>query len=130
MKVLICGLPSSGNCLLQRILREWGVNAEVWHGVGIPKWEDPDAMLVPVRDEAMRLLSCERRCLHFHHSRAECLDGLLHMNPPKAKVIAYEDLVAEPQPVLTDIAEWLGVKYAPPSEDIYDANAKYMEAAQ
>lgn len=67
--VLICGLPCSGNHLLERLLRHHGIEAQVWHHLPMDaglrsEWEaggGPSAALVPVRAPRIQRASWEKR---------------------------------------------------------------------
>lgn len=151
MNVAVCGMPRSGNRLVQRLLQRHGFVAEVRH-FGDRKvlrtGGGPEAAIMPLRDLEPHWASCAkdfgilpkppqglddiddlspaaaRSCLHAAHFWP-ALAHLAELGIPVLPV-RYEELVAEPEAQGRRILEFLGCfDWRGWGEELFDSNAKW-----
>lgn len=148
IKVVVCGLPSSGNRVFKSIVNRMIAatpdvegDAEVWHGYEgkPPSLERHNEFygLIPYRLPRFRALSLKARNLTDHdiemsvHGR----QAFLHGNRIRTRYHSYEDLVAHTSYVCGEISStmnltsdipWIHEAILPADRPIYDGNAKYV----
>jgi len=138
--ILICGLPSSGNRLVQTHVNrgtiakaggeEGSEVVEIWHGMNeypravrlIQNGQERDRIMlvVPVRDETMRQASVAKReategkgnPLDVQLCRRNTLKLMVEMDLP-IHLLPYEGLVANPDKLGRHLFEWLGLPWVP-----------------
>lgn len=143
--ILVAGLPSSGNRLVkEHIVR--GVRTvdtkevvQIWHGDNrMPNLTRPDGerlrMVVPVRDEAARGASVQKRIReHGGHFPTEVQTmrkrvlGLVVSHDIPVYFVSYEGLIANPEGLGKDLFAWLGLPWVPwPTEEAPDPKQPYQ----
>lgn len=137
MKVLVTGPEASGTRLLARLVTNLDVNVvhkSIPHG---PDWPDVNALdcshaVFIVRDWHATLQSQEA-IGHLKYwpgydpeerLRRSIISMFRFWGP--WTYVTYEGLVARPVATMLWIADWLGVPRQPLSEDIFDANDKWL----
>lgn len=145
MIVLCCGGESTGTRLLTRIVRHLGVGA-VHRSVpydrtvkGKPKWPMLhnivfDRAIVMTRDWWAAAGSQVAASHAAHHDQAvhrlrrayvQIAHDLDRVDRPWVQV-SYESLVQRPEPVVANLADWLGVEYRGLPEPVVDGNTKWL----
>jgi hypothetical protein len=145
--ILVCGLPSSGNRLVETHIRR-GIDAkgveetvQIWHGDNErPMLIYPEGerlvMVAPVRDEAMRQASIEKRERyhggHFPTDPERCRRNMLSLKVEMDLPIyflSYEGLIANPGGLGRNLFGWLELPWVPwPTEESHDPAQPYLGA--
>ncbi len=147
LRVVVAGLPYSGNRLVKGLVEKAGLRARIFHGGGIANLRGPRVMgysgpqyraIIPVRERSAWLASCrahdragpvvridEDRC------RQDVFEEVTQAQIP-IRLVSYESIVADPIATGTDLWRFIGAE--PPvdacAEDlwgvgVFDGNAKY-----
>lgn len=129
--VVVCGLPSSGNHYLQRLLTQAGWAVRIIHGIephAAMRWTKESergatCAVMPVRDQLCSKASCEYgRIKYWPQKNLNQLDASREARVMATKVtmanatrldfdmlmVSYEALCANPVHVLGDVLKWLG----------------------
>jgi len=144
MIVLCTGAESTGTRLASRLVEQMGAEAlhrSVPHGgreAGERHWPalsrlQWDAAVVMTRDwwaavpsQLTRHVETEKEAWHnLQRAYAELTRQLQRSGKPW-RFVSYESLVARPQVVVENIAEWLGLHTAGVTEEIRDGNEKWL----
>jgi hypothetical protein len=148
IRAVVCGLPDSGNRLVQKIVEKAGGQAKVWHGQQPWRLQEeypPTHIIVPVR--AYWQLAFEANygpdySAKFPHvaTSATTLGDMRTMfeTGRRAQIakwelptyeVSYERLVDDPDGEIEALCEWLNVDVPRELPEVFNANAKYGEAA-
>ena len=135
LRVYVCGLPSSGNRLIVRLLNAAGVKLTgICHGhatdVPINTQDASDIRcILLVRSHPHRLTSAAKT----NHEHGEPTDtermmklmkGIVEIGAP-TRWISYESLLLDPEETKKDLLEWLGLPEVDWPEIVFDANEKH-----
>lgn len=145
--VLICGLPASGNQMMEEFFRSLGygksIHAHIVHDrrtvakIICNRGEKRDVFcLIPVRSVPFQIVSEEEniKAKPTPGSRAEMMTGVCYaaaLAGVPIRMFSYEGFVADPIPHITEFTEWIGLDL-PPDYDaswIYDANERRRQPA-
>lgn len=122
--VVVLGLPSSGTRLVTRLLagsRYLAVH-DARHGVRDRRWATERAVIV-TRDPAARTESAQARWGDQQPAARQTVE-MLRVDYPDALEIRYEDVVADKDAVIVELAAALEVDPWLFTEPIFDANAE------
>jgi hypothetical protein len=122
--IVVLGLPSSGTRLVTRLLQGSGFHAihDPRHGVRDRQWTTERAVIV-TRDPAARDESAQARWGDTQPLPNQTTE-MLRADYPDALEVAYEDVVADKDAVIVELAAELGVEPWLFDEEIYDANGE------
>ena len=140
IRVFICGLPSSGNRLVQRLLTAAGGEcAWLCHGEtsDVPR-DTKDAeeirCIFLVRSHPHRMKSCKKTSPSHIYGEPVDTERMMKMMRGAAEIeapcrwISYESLVMDPEETKKDLLEWLGLPNIDWPEIVFDANEKYRNS--
>jgi len=136
-RVIVSGLPHSGNRLIIRMLKEHGARVTLLHFGGENRdWAaDPNRrVIIPIRAEREQQLSFERSFEQEPNGvprdyGAQCAlhyDTLRMFAGVPILSVSYEALVRDPQAVGRGIVEFCSLEWAGWPEPIYDGNAEWV----
>ena len=147
--VLICGLPASGNQMMEKFFSSLGygksLHAHIVHDrrtvakIICNRGEGRDAFcLIPVRSVPFQMVSEEENIKMkprpTPESRAEMMTGVCYaaaLAGVPIRMFSYEGFVADPLPHMREFLDWIGLAL-PPDYDtswIYDANERRRQPA-
>lgn len=156
-KVAVCGMPRSGNRLVQRLLQRHGFVAEVRHYGRVKAFasggEHPDVAVVVLRNVHPHWMSCSRDLPVLPHPFGGWGEDGLPRDPdrihaahfwPMLRVlaacsapilaVAYEDLVRDPEGAGRRVVEFCAagapVRWIGWGEEVFDGNAKWRGVAE
>jgi hypothetical protein len=153
--ILICGLPGSGNNLVRRFVERCAQKVGPRHARGVvfhggphhpsASWRCRGAthVVIPVRHPGCRRQSMYRRQLDWsRYPPVPCAASIFRIvvdDKLPVYLLSYEALVADPEGVGRDLAEFLELPYVPwpaaidsehPTEGaVFDANARHLQEA-
>lgn len=147
--VLICGLPASGNKMMEKFFSSLGygknLHVHISHDrrtvakIICNRGEGRDAFcLIPVRSVPFQHAS-EREHIKMKpaptpESRSEMMSGVCYaaaLAGVPIRMFSYEGFVADPLPHMVEFLEWIGL-VLPPDYDtswVFDANERRREEA-
>jgi LPS sulfotransferase NodH len=123
--VVVLGLPSSGTRLVTRLVQGSGFHAihDPYHG-GRPREWVTEHIVIVTRDPEARAESVAARWPDGFRGGSFPTTDELREAYPDALEVAYEDIVADKDAVIVELAGALGVDPWLFDEEIYDANAE------